>query len=225
MKLIRLLIAALLAAATLAGLTAARADTTAETLTATGSGWCSTTQGCNNTNVNAINNTYAGLDDGVYRNWFAFVLPSSQILSATLSIYNDAQSRSGSAPASYSVTEAAEISYAGLYGSIVLATVSLASANTGVGHFVDLVFTQAGLDWLNQHLGQNIVVGGTVTTGTTACTANCGGAFGWTDGTPVATLALQTVAVSVPGPIAAAGLPGLLAIAGFGLLRRRRAIA
>lgn len=225
MKLTRLLTAALIAAATLAGLTAARADTTAETLTATGSGWCSTDDGCNNTNVNAINNTYAGLDGSVYRNWFAFVLPSSQILSATLSIYNHAASRSGSVPASYTVTETTAISYAGLYGSIVLATVSLASANTGVNHFVDLVFTQAGLDWLNQHLGQNIVVGGTITTGTTACTANCGGAFGWTDGTPAATLALQTAAVSVPGPIAAAGLPGVLAIAGYGLLRRRRAIA
>jgi MYXO-CTERM domain-containing protein len=31
--------------------------------------------------------------------------------------------------------------------------------------------------------------------------------------------------VAVPGPVAAAGLPGVLALAGFGLWRRRRAAA
>src|SRR5271169_5719795 len=85
----------------------------AATLTGTGDGFCiNTTFGCDNTNTSVFANTFAGSHFGhLYQDWFAFVLPSTPISSATISIGNDGHDFNHDPSAVYSLYAASSISY------------------------------------------------------------------------------------------------------------------
>jgi hypothetical protein len=188
-----------------------------DTIYATGSGWCDSGGSCNNTNTSVINNHFAGLSGNGYNNWLAFDIPNlGTITSATLSIWNDAQNYTTNPAATYNVYEGDVLTYAGIMTGQIFGSQNVGLADTGVGHYVDIVLNNDALGILNGAQGTNFWFGGSVV-------ANPGDhveIFGYTGGTPLAMLTLnETSEIPEPGTFAAVAL-GLATAA---VLRRRRA--
>ncbi len=178
------------------------------TLTATGSGWCSSDY-CNNNNTNVITNN--DVSNGYNNDWFAFTLsvPASSITSAQLLIWNDSQNKmSGSA--TYSSYASKGFTYSSLVGGTLLGSIDAQAADNGVSRFVTIDLNSAAITALNAAAGNTFVFGGSVS-------GASGDMFGYTGGTPAAELVLNVTAVPEPASALLLGV-GLL---GFGIVRRR----
>ena len=165
----------------------------------------------------------AGFFLGIVGNdWFQFILPTTPITGAVLSIWNDPQNSTVDPAATFTLYGAAGFSFAGLQSGPAFASIGLAAANTGSGHFVALPLNGAGLAALNGALGGAFQFGGAVSSTASndfSCN-NCVSLFGYDTGNPHAYLTLATT-TPVPEPMSLALLgSGLLALAG---LRRRSA--
>lgn len=183
-------------------------------VTATGDGWCADTYGCNNTNVNTYANIFAG-DlgvGGIFHNWFAFNVPTGNISSATLSIWNEASNYNYNPSAVYNVHSTSAISFDGLVSGSVLGSITVGAATNGTSHFVDINLNSTGIAYLNASQGQQIVLGGGVTGSNVQL-------FGYTGGLPTATLAVTS---AVPEPETYAMMLAGLGMLGF-LARRKNA--
>ncbi len=208
-------------AAVAAGLLTAGAAS-AGVVTATGSGWISSSGGANNgAFADGIANSFIGVEGDTYYDWFKFVLPTGPISSATLSIWNDSENTTIDPLAQYSVHAPSSFTFAGLGDGVSFGSVLLGDIDNGVSHYVDIVLNSAGLSYLNAHLGGEVTLGGSFTSIDGGGCHDCIAAFGYTDGTPAAQLSLSG---GVPEP----ATWGLM-IMGFGgmgaVLRRRRAVA
>ena len=181
-------------------------------LTATGEGWCDSSNSCNNTDTSVIRNLYVSSG---YHNWMAFDIPNlGGVTSATLSIWNDGQDFYDDSTIIYSLFNASSIDYPGLINGSVLGTQNASAADTGVSHYVDITLNATALGLLTAAQGSNFVFGGGVDAG-------AGGfaeAFGYTGGVPSAQLTLNGGGAPEPGTWAMllGGLGGVL------IGRRRR---
>lgn len=191
-------------------------------VTATDTGWINASGGDDSGGAfaNGIHNNYTGYENQTFNNWFQFTLPSTTIGSATLSIYNYANNTTIDPTAVYTVYGASGFSFAGLQSGPALGSILFSVADNGTDHWVDISLNGAGIAWLNANLGSTIVLSGSPTSSVTISTCfDCVAAFGYSDGTPAATLTLD----SVPEPASWA-----LMIAGFGMtgfaMRRRQAV-
>jgi hypothetical protein len=197
-------------------LTTANASTI---VSVSGSGWCDSTSTCNNTNTSVLSNDFAGGNGAnLFHDWFSFNIPNITITSATLSIMNNCTNCAGEPTDTYSLYGAAGISYSNLVSGPALSSVNVGIADTPPAHFVDFQLDVTAIALLNAAGGGNFLFGG----GTDFTGSNTvSGIFG---GDPGAQAQLILNADAVPGPIAGAGLPGLI-MAGAGLLgwcRRKR---
>lgn len=200
-----------IAATAALALSSVAAMATTTTVNATGQGWC--TNYCNNTDVNNIQNTFAGWTD-TYRNWFAFDVGTSTVASASLSIWNDGSNRSnGNTNAVYNLYAPSSISYAGMQNGMSFGSVTTGVANTGTSHYVTIALNSAGVSYINSKLGQKVVFGGV----TSAQNVEM---FGYTSGTPVAQL---TTVSAVPEPESFAMLLAGLGLMGVVARRRKQA--
>lgn len=192
----------------------AGAQATTTTINATGEGWCSQNNGCNNTSVNHISNTIAGNfgGGGDFHNWFAFNIGSGTISSATLSIWNAGSNQSSENSAVYDLHAASGISLAGLINGVSFGSISAGAADTGVSHYVNINLNEDGINFLNGNQGNNVVFGGGVTQGNSVVRF-----FGYTGGTPVAQL---TTVSAVPEPETYGMLLAGLGLMGF-ITRRK----
>ena len=165
----------------------------ADTLTSTGEGSCLLGGSCNNTDPNALSNTAAGSDFGnIVANWFAFDLPNlgKPITSASLSVFNDGNDITQNSTAVYNLYAATGFTFADLTGGTSLGSDPLASADTGVSHFENIAINSAGLALLNSEQGTQILLGGGVDGASTTLIVEI---FGFTQGSPAATLTVSTV--------------------------------
>lgn len=193
----------------------------ADTVTASGQGWCNVDGSCNATT--GINNTFAGQFFGpefgpLYRNWFRFSIPTlATITSATINIWNAASNATAEADPVYSLYAGASLSYTGLKSGSALGEVSVFDADTGIGHWESIALNAAGLAALNAAMGGSFLFGGDVSpiSGTGDIQI-----FGFTTGLPAAYLELSAAPIPEPESYAMllAGLGVLLAVA-----RRRKA--
>ena len=191
----------------------------ASTISATGEGWCSNNQNypCNNINTSAIHNTLSGSNvygssNDLYRDWFAFVLPTTPVSNASISIWNDSRNYTDDLAAVFNLYAEVSISYGGLLSGPSIGSVSVVQADNGVSRFVTLQLNGAGLAALNANLGTTIIIGGEggVSPGLES------EIFGYTNGHPVAYL--TTSNAPEPGTFAMLS-SGLLGLAG--MLRRK----
>jgi len=184
----------------------------ADTFTATGSGRCDGI--CNNTNTTILANTLAGSTGGaVYVNWLAFSLPNlgAPITGAQLSIFNPGLDITQNSAAVYNVYGATGFSVAGLTSGPILGSVSVATADNGVDHFVTITLDAAGLALLNSDQGGLVFLGGGVNGANAAQTVQI---FGFTNGNPPAMLlTVQTAPEPSTLVLLGAGLLGILVVA------------
>jgi hypothetical protein len=198
--------------ASFAALTLAMGGSASATvITATGSGWCTTGE-CN-ASATDISNTFAGYSDS-YRNFFSFDLSSltGTVLTATLNIWNDDRNAASSTQSTYTVRQAASVNYASFGTGTVLGAINASQADNGVGHYVSIVLNSAALAALTASEGHSFLFGGV--------SNDAGTLFGYTSGSPVATLTVTTGA-AVPEP-AGVALMGLGLVAAL-VVRRRKA--
>ena len=198
----------------------------AATVSASNSGWISDNSGANSTGFNGgINNHFAGWESPAeLNNWFNFLLPSTSFSNATLYIWNEGSNPDPSpydAGAFYTVHEASSFTFAGLENGPGLGSVTVLSANTGVGHYVGISLNAAGLAALNAAAGGQFNFGGSITTSypNPETTFDNIAAFGWNGGVPEAYLEFNTQPVPEPETYA-------MMLAGLGMLgfmaRRRK---
>lgn len=185
------------------------------TTDASGSGWCNSSNGCNNTNTSVINNHFAGNLGDLYHNWFAFNVPTlgGTVTSATLSIYNNASNNGSSLTALYQVFQSAGFTYGNLVGGTALGSILEIDANAVDNGYVDILLNAAALGLLNSAQGGQFVFGGSNDNGHEL--------FGYNGGTPLARLTLDTSSntnVPEPGSLALLGL-GLV---GLAAMRKRK---
>src|ERR1700709_1586433 len=103
------ILAGLAAAVVFAGLS------NASSITASGAGYCSITGSCDNTNINAVSNSYA--EGGAYNDWYAFMIPNlGTITSATLTVANNSNDTTNSSAATYVLYQETGFSFSGLIG-------------------------------------------------------------------------------------------------------------
>jgi hypothetical protein len=198
-----------------AALVAAPAAVQAADISATGSGWCSVSYGCDS-NGNYINNNFAGDAGEEFRDFFTVAIPLGTISSASLSIWNDGSNYNTDPAAVYTLRAATGISFGGLASGDTLGSVLLSDADTGVGHFVTIDLNAAGIAALNAAAGSTFLFGGVVTYSQHAEFA------GYTGGYPAAYLSL-TQSGAVPEPASWALMLGGFGLVGSAMRRRRRA--
>jgi hypothetical protein len=135
------------------------------TLTSTGSGWCSSVYGCNNTNVNLQYNYiaspyYHGIES--LTDWFAFNLGgiTQPITSATFTVYNPESIITGSDV--FAIAGFSDFSYGGLVSGPEFGSVTVTQALQGQN--VVVTFNAAGIAALNADLGGEVVFGGELET-------------------------------------------------------------
>ncbi|MGD0014054.1 MAG: PEP-CTERM sorting domain-containing protein [Bryobacteraceae bacterium] len=197
----------------------------AATVAATGEGWCGLYavggERCGNTDTSLIRNTYAGNSpgEGVFRDWFAFNIPSlgGPVLNATLWIWNHGWNSTQDPSGTYTLYNPSAIDYASLAVGPGLGSVTAAVADTGVSHYVGIPLNATALSLLNAAQGSQFLFGGAVDIIDPSLLVEF---FGYTDGTPVAMLDLNSTAIPEPGMI------GMLlgGLAALGLARRRRLV-
>lgn len=197
----------------------------ADTVYADNSGWINSVGGNSAAGFNGgINNNYAGWENNEYNNFFNFLLPSTSFSNATLYIWNNPDNPDPSpldAGAFYTVHQASSFDFAGLENGLGLGSVTLLSANTGVGHYVGISLNATGLSALNAAAGGQFNFGGSITTSyaNPQDTFDQIAIFGWGDGTPVAYLDYNTAPIPEPETYA-------MMLAGLGMLgfmaRRRK---
>lgn len=182
------------------------ADAATVVLNATGSGWCHSSNSCNSTNVNILNNHYTGSSQ--YNDWFAFTLPAGQtITSAVLSIWNESYNN---ASGSFNIYKSAGFSYAGLASGASLGSLNATLASTGISQYVDVQLNSLGLAQLNAASG-TFVFGGSL--------SGSGEFAGYNNGNPAARLTLQT---AVPEPATWAMMFLGMGAIGFAMRRSRK---
>lgn len=180
----------------------------AATITATGDGWCESGGFCDNTNTNALSNTY-GTEP--YHDFFAFDIPlGSNFNSAVISIYNDASNFGNDGV--FNLFAASSITYGGLVTGPSIGSVSVATANTGTNHFVDININSLGIAALNNASGSKFIFGGT--------NNGSGQIFGYTGGSPAAQLTFSSTAAPVPEPATWAMLLLGFGMVGFAMRKR-----
>ena len=188
----------------------------AGTISASGEGWCEAGgYYCNNTSTTSIADTAAGTDGNVELNdWFAFNSPSESITNATISIWNFGMDYYTTSPSPvYNLYQATSIDYTGLTGNgTILGSVLFSVADTGTSEFVTITLSAAGIAALNASRGGQIIFGGSATG---LNPPNADEIFGYTDGTPIAYLTVNST-IPEPGSLMLLG-GGLLAL---GLLKR-----
>jgi len=200
------------------------ADTaSADTITASGQGWCKGDGMCNSTTASTINNTFAGSLSGFeYRDWFAFRLPLGDITAGTLNIWNDEANFTDVAAATFEVRDASEISFGGLLGATMLGSISVQLADAGVSsHFVSIPLNPDAIRLLNAADGSLFVLGGVVTPFVPTSPVQI---FGYTSGPPAAFLELSGD-LSSPVPEPASYLLVAMGLAVLVLTRRKGAHA
>jgi hypothetical protein len=194
------------------------APASAVVINASGEGWCTSANSCNNTNQNALANTFAGTPvagSDLYRNWFYFNIPVGTWASATLSIYNHASNTISQSTTIYTSYAATGITYAGLGSGSALGSISAASADSNVSKYVDITLNGTALSLLNTASGGGFLFGGSLN-GSNASTNQL---FGFTGGTPVARLTL-VAASPIPEPESWALI--VLGFAAMGAVLRRK---
>jgi PEP-CTERM motif len=194
------------------------APASAVVINASGEGWCNSTSACNNTSTTSLANTFAGATSAgsaLYRDWFYFNIPVGTWVSATLSIHNAAANSSSQPTTVYTSFAASGITYAGLGSGTALGSVTVGAANTGVSHYVDITLNGSALSLLNTSSGSGFLFGGSIN-GTNTTTNQL---FGYTTGTPVATLTLVS-ATAIPEPESWALI--MLGFAALGAVMRRK---
>jgi hypothetical protein len=191
-------------------------------INASGEGWCNSSGACNNTNTSTAANTFAGVitPGGVsYRDWFYFNVPVGNYVSAVLSISNNASNVTNQASSVFTLSAASGINYAGLGSGTALGSITAGAANTGVTHYVNITLNGSALSLLNTSAGGGFLFGGSLN-GTNTSTNQL---FGYTNGTPLATLTLTS---ATPVSAIPETQTWLLMVAGFaglgGLLRRKQ---
>lgn len=193
----------------------------ATTIAASGAGWCNNNYGCNSS-LTTIRNAAVGYSDA-YRNFFNFDLSniSGQVLSATLSIWNNKNNPAKSTQTSYDLFEASALNYASLGNGTLLGSVNVKQADNGTNHFVDIALNGTALAALEIAEGKSFLFGG--------MTKDAGLLFGYTNGLPTAMLTVETGAAvteqdgaAVPEP-AGVTLIGLGIVAAFAARRRYKA--
>lgn len=138
----------------------ALADTV--TLNATGTGFCASGIGCDNTNVYSWNNYLASPDyrGHEFNDWFAFDLSgvTQTITGATLTAFNPLSVITGTEV--YSLYGSSGFSNAGLVSGPVLGSISATDSLSGQD--VSITFNGAGIAALNANLGSKFVLGGSL---------------------------------------------------------------
>jgi hypothetical protein len=191
-------------------------------VTASSSGWIRADESSDTSGFGTgINNNFTGFEGQAYSNWFEFTLPGASVTSAVLSIYNFSANTTVDPDALYSVHAASFYTFAGLSSGVSFGSITLGVADDGTDHWVDINFNAAGIAFINANLGSTVQFGGdTVSIVDPSTCSDCVAAFGYSDGTPAATLTLDG---AVPEPASWA-----LMVAGFGLMgiaMRRRGVA
>jgi hypothetical protein len=187
-----------------------------------GSGRCASDLTCNNTDINEFFNHTAAINSPVdgkdYANWFSFDLPDELIVSATLRIWNYAGNSGGSGQ--YNIRQASSISFSDLVVGPVLGSISVSDANRLASRFININLNSDGLAALNAAAGGIFLFGGSIAGADSQSVI-----FDNTDGVLQAPQLRLVTSSVVPGPIAGAGLPALLALGGFVWARRRKTAA
>jgi hypothetical protein len=221
-RVIRLFVLGLATAGLVIGALGQANTVTAGTLsiTATGEGWASNYFLPNNTNTGAIANTFSGNEfsfiDLQFQDWFAFNVPNTggTITGVTINIWNNGQNFNTVPGATYNLYGASSITFGGLVTGPILGSVLTSSADTGISHFVAIRLNAIGVREMNAAQGSQFIFGGF---------NNGDQIFGYTDGTPVATLDQTTnTVVPEPGGLMLLSL-GLASIHVVGRVKKRKA--